>query len=944
MRFLDDHVVLTPEDLAQCEYSLLRRLSESRGLVEPVHHSEFLAERSRTLAQAQVGDVVREYQRKYPRQFTQLDQLADDAMTSLHQRHEETVNELRSLRAVAGGILLTHLTPRVTLAANPVVAMLGSVAGSVLERFAKVEHLAALGAQAHALTHASGQETVSAFLHLNNGRRTEHNGTELAVIAEHRLTHVAGLIESALERTDVWPWDAPTVRTCGFCPWCRQAQDEHRDVHLVWGVRGPSRNALKAAGVHTIEELATQEVPPETIDRFSWATFQERARLQLDEERTGEHSFLVHNPGAITALPAPDPGDIFFDFEGDPLWVEKNRYEWGLEFLFGYIEADTGEYTALWSTSQKEESAAFTRFVDHLLERLQTHPGMHVYHFAFYEPRTMRRLARRHRTRQKEVAHLLDSGVFVDLYETVKASVHTSRRSYGLKALEPLYMGDELRSSDVGDGAQAVSAFQSAIRARRSGDREEWDRVARELADYNRYDCLSTWRLRDWLLEHGSADAIPSALESLGATPLTAEPLITPLAEPRRAALPTPGHSVPGFDEAGIFYISSGSSTDALGVTHKTHEFLGLWGSTTRLQPDQHVRIVYSDPATGATDTSSLLTREARIVECDAVGGMHRLTLIESTQAHDPASQGLSPVYAHVMSDVADPSTLLKRAKRIRYTLVTGPASSAIQNVANEEAQETGAAVIDSAHITSVAQALDSLQDAEHVIVAGDPALATPVPPRALPGDVVNGPLLSWLLGESGAKVEARHEVETTDRFFPELGHAVEKFVYDGAHVVTPPGNQVRLLPQELTGLQSVPVDHRGNRASSPEEVEAVQDLLTRLFSAGPLAEDDVLVTAAFDTQVLLLRRGLERWPGVRVEQIDDVSAREAAVSVISLGFSTLADLPPNTAPLATHVLGRALTRAREAAFIVHSAHVLTQLPARSHAIPDVTRFADLIR
>lgn len=944
MRLLDDHVVLTPEDLTQCEYSLLRRISESRGMVEPVHHSGFLAERTRTLAHAQAMDVAREYQRKYSRQFIRLDPPAGGGSSSLRTRHEETVNELRSLRAVAGGTLLTAVAPRVLLTAEPVVAMLGSVANSALERFTKVEDLTALGAHAYALAHATGRETVSAFLHLSNGRRTEHNGTDLAVVAKHRILHLSGLIDSALQRTDPWPWDAEGVNACGFCPWCRQAQDEHRDVHLVWGVRRASRNALKAAGVHTIEDLAAQATAPETIDRFTWASLHERARLQLNEERTGQHSFVVHDPGAITALPTPDPGDIFFDFEGDPLWVEKNRYEWGLEFLFGYIEADTGEYTALWSTNQKEEAAAFTRFVDYLLQRLQTHPGMHVYHFAFYEPRTLRRLARRHRTRQKEVAHLLDSGVFVDLYETVKAGVHVSRRSYGLKSLEPLYMGEELRSSDVGDGAQAVDAFQSAIRARRRGDHEEWDRVAGELADYNRYDCLSTWRLRDWLLEQSPPPELPNALESLGATPLTSEPLITPLEERPRAALPAPRPSVPGFDQAGIFYISSGSSTDALGATHKTHELLGSWGNGTRLRPHQPVRVVYSDPSTGPTDSSSLLTREAHIVQCDAVNGMHRLSLLESTQAYDPTSQSLSPVYVEVVSDIADPSAVLKQAKRPRYTLVTGPAGADMRSVANEMARATGATVIDDAHITSVAQALDSIQGAEHVVAIGDPALATPVPPRALPSDVANGPLLSWLLGESGAKVEAHHEVETTDRFLPELGRAVEEFVYGGTHIATPPLDHARLLPDDLSGLQTVPVEHWGNRGTSPEEVKAVRDLLPRLFSAGPLAEDDVLVTAAFDTQVLLLRRGLERWPGVSVERIDTIPSLEAKVSVISLGFSTLADLPPGTSPLATHILGRALTRARESAFIVHSAHVLTQLPARSHTLPDVARFAELIR
>ena len=36
-------------------------------------------------------------------------------------------------------------------------------------------------------------------------------------------------------------------------------------------------------------------------------------------------------------LPDPDKGDLFFDFEGDPLWTVDGR-EWGLEYLWGVLD------------------------------------------------------------------------------------------------------------------------------------------------------------------------------------------------------------------------------------------------------------------------------------------------------------------------------------------------------------------------------------------------------------------------------------------------------------------------------------------------------------------------------------------------------------------------------------------------------------------------------
>jgi uncharacterized protein len=65
-------------------------------------------------------------------------------------------------------------------------------------------------------------------------------------------------------------------------------------------------------------------------------------------------------------------------------------------------------------------------------------------------------------------------------------------------------MGDELRDQDgVTSGAQSVTEYAEAS-AQLASDAPD-DRVAGQrrldaIADYNRYDCVSTLRLRDWLL------------------------------------------------------------------------------------------------------------------------------------------------------------------------------------------------------------------------------------------------------------------------------------------------------------------------------------------------------------------------------------------------------------------------------------------------------------
>src|SRR5699024_4097795 len=162
------------------------------------------------------------------------------------------------------------------------------------------------------------------------------------------------------------------------------------------------------------------------------------------------------------------------------------------------------------------------------------------------------------------------------------AGVHVSSRSYGLKALEPLYLGEDLRASDVPAVAAAVVAYEDAVRARKRGDEETWRSTLADLAAYNRYGCESPSRPRARVREQGAPHQLGEegaavARELLGATSLDSELLLSPLNE-ESEDLSFFELDVPGFDEPGIFYVSSGNSIDAIGAEHKLHELLRRWG------------------------------------------------------------------------------------------------------------------------------------------------------------------------------------------------------------------------------------------------------------------------------------------------------------------------------------------------------------------------------
>jgi uncharacterized protein len=184
-----------------------------------------------------------------------------------------------------------------------------------------------------------------------------------------------------------------------------------------------------------------------------------QARLQLEQlDSGGPLRFEIVDPAMLSMLPARSPGDIFFDFEGDPMWTERGDPTWGLEYLFGAIEVDGvaegGEPTfrAFWAHDRVEERQALVDFIAYLADRRRRWPDLHVYHYAAYEPSALLRLAARHGVCEDDVDQLLRDGVFVDLYSVVRGGIRISDRSYSLKRVETLYRGERDKDG-VSEGA-----------------------------------------------------------------------------------------------------------------------------------------------------------------------------------------------------------------------------------------------------------------------------------------------------------------------------------------------------------------------------------------------------------------------------------------------------------------------------------------------------------
>jgi len=283
---------------------------------------------------------------------------------------------------------------------------------------------------------------------------------------------------------------------CGFKAACEERWRVEDHLSLVAQIRREQVTRLQDAGITSVAALAAAS--PDALDvrigTRTLASLIAQARLQDAARRTGQHRYELLPPEderGFRLLPQPSAGDLFFDMEGYPYFEAAK----GLEYLFGVVHQENGEprFTAFRAHNREEEKAAFEAFIDFAWARLVADPQLHIYHYSGYETTAVRRLAQEHGTRIEEVDELLRREVFVDLYRVVRQTLRISHESYGLKSVRTFFM-PEAGQGIVADAAESIVEFD---RWMRTGDASILNAIAR----YNEEDCISTLKLRDWLLE-----------------------------------------------------------------------------------------------------------------------------------------------------------------------------------------------------------------------------------------------------------------------------------------------------------------------------------------------------------------------------------------------------------------------------------------------------------
>ena len=296
---------------------------------------------------------------------------------------------------------------------------------------------------------------------------------------------------------------------CAVCQWqpeCQKRWLQADHLSLVANVTRSNTKRLRAAGITTVAQLGSYTGPtPTKLSHDIFGRLQRQAALQLQKRASPDENFrqfIEPTPGktGFTLLPPPAEGDLYYDIEGDPLLRDEALISGnallraGLEYLHGFAWSDTAgatQYKSFWCFEKSEEKQCYEKLVDFLTEHVARFPASHIYHYSQYEISALKRLSCQYGSRTDQVDALLKSQKFVDLYQIVRQALLVSEPKYSIKNLEHFYLAK--RTQEVTSGGASIVWFEEYLETKNK-------KLLKDIEDYNEVDCISTLKLRNWLL------------------------------------------------------------------------------------------------------------------------------------------------------------------------------------------------------------------------------------------------------------------------------------------------------------------------------------------------------------------------------------------------------------------------------------------------------------
>ena len=274
-----------------------------------------------------------------------------------------------------------------------------------LARHARPKHLLQLAYYSDRIADIQGAIPLHMHIVLGTGAREQFRvqdvGAYLKVLRD-RFLRSTGSLEN------VSPYPVAHCNLCGYEGHCEEHWNAVDHLSLIASIRRSQVERMNAVGIRTTADLAGWSDPVDGIGLVTFNRLKHQADLQVHFKNTSQHRYDLLPPddeNGFRLLPPPSEGDIYFDMEGFPFYDSDG----GLEYLFGAVTVDDRrqQFHAFRATDRNSEKRAFEQFIDFAWDRLRRFPDLHIYHYAHYEPTSLKRLMTEHATREDELDELL---------------------------------------------------------------------------------------------------------------------------------------------------------------------------------------------------------------------------------------------------------------------------------------------------------------------------------------------------------------------------------------------------------------------------------------------------------------------------------------------------------------------------------------------------------
>jgi uncharacterized protein len=219
---------------------------------------------------------------------------------------------------------------------------------------------------------------------------------------------------------------------------------------------------------------------------------------------------------------------------------------------------------------------------------------------------------------------------------------------------------------------------------------------------------------------------------------------------------------------------------------------------------------------------------------------------------------------------------------------------------------------------------------------------------------------LGWLSrGHATLPEDLGYFLADSWRMHPELCAAVSRLSYDGK-LESAPAAAGRHLAGRAPGVETVfvaqaPGSSTGNLQSSPEEAaEVVAQAKAHIGllwtpdageASRPLAQEDILVVAAYNAQVHVVRGALDGagLSGVRVGTVDKFQGQEAPVVLVTMACADPAAAPRGMEFLLNrNRINVAVSRGQWRAVIIRSPELSNFMPGKPSGMAELGAFIGL--